>query len=71
MAEEYIESLIIRQDNRPGTETPMFADVDCDKLYTFEGSIQLKQIIKAVANVGHNRHDYVFLITNIDLIEEQ
>lgn len=68
--EHYVESLIIRQDNRPEVTTPMFVDDDCDKIYKFDGQIQLKQIVKSVQNRAHNRHDYVFVITNIQDLEE-
>lgn len=70
MAEKYIESIIIRQDNRPESETPLFNDEDCDKAYKFDGHIQLKQIIKSVQNASHNRHDYVFVITDVQDLEE-
>ena len=71
MAEEYVESIIIRQDNRPETETPMLEDGDCDALFYFEGTIQLKQILKSVTNATHNRQDYVFNIVSIGELEKQ
>lgn len=70
MPEEYIESIIMRQDNRPETETPLFVDDDCDKEYLFEGIVNLKQILKSVQNSTHNRHDYVFEIVDVDKIQE-
>jgi len=69
--EQYVESIIIRQDNRPESETPLFGDVQCDALFEFEGVIQLKQIIKAVQNNTHNKHDYVFRIISIDKLQEE
>lgn len=73
MVEQFIESMIIRQDNihLPEGDPPTFADSQCDKVFEFEGKIVLKQIIKSVQNVSHNRHDYVFVIDSIDKIEEQ
>ena len=71
MAEEYVESIIIRQDNRPETETPLLDDDDCDAIFEFEGIIQLKQILKSVTNATHNRQDYVFNIVSLDKLEKQ
>jgi len=70
MAEEYIESILIRQDNRPEATVPMLEDDDCDALFEFEGVIRLKQILKSVQNATHNRHDYVFEIVSIDKLEK-
>jgi len=71
MPEEYVESIIIRQDNRPETETPLLDDADCDALFEFEGIVQLKQILKSVTNATHNRQDYVFNIVSLDKLEKQ
>ena len=73
MAESYIESIIIRQDgiHLPEGSLPTFTDDQCDKFFEFEGIIELKQIVKNVQNVSHNRHDYVFRIKNITKIQEQ
>ena len=71
MAEEYVESIIIRQDNRPETETPLLDDDDCDALFEFEGIVQLKQILKSVTNATHNRQDYVFNIVSVGKLEKQ
>ena len=71
MAEEYIESIIIRQDNRPETETPLLEDTDCDAEFEFEGTVKLKQILKSVQNATHNRHDYVFKVISLDKLEKQ
>ena len=71
MAEEYVESIIIRQDNRPETETPLLEDGDCDALFEFEGIIKLEQILKSVTNATHNRHDYVFKLVSVDKLEKQ
>ncbi len=70
MAEEYIESIIMRSDNRPEVTTPMFEDDDCDALFEFEGIVKLKQILKSVQNAVHNRHDYVLTIENIKKLEK-
>lgn len=70
MAEEFVESIIIRQDNRPETETPLFADEDCDAEFEFKGTLVLKQILKSIQNATHNKHDYVFQITDIDKLEK-
>lgn len=70
MPEEYVESIIMRQDNRPETETPMFEDNDCDALFEFEGVVKLKQIVKSIQNATHNRHDYVFKIVSIKKLEK-
>lgn len=73
MTEQYIESVIIRQDNIHLQEgsIPTFSDEQCDKEFEFEGKIVLKQIVKSVQNVTHNRHDYVFKIVSINKIQEQ
>ena len=68
--EQYAESIIIRQDNRPHTDTPLMEDDDCDALFEFEGVVKLKQILKSVTNATHNRHDYVFEIVSIDKLEK-
>ena len=70
MADKYTESIIIRQDNRPETETPLFENGDCDALFEFDGTVQLKQILKSVTNAAHNRQDYVFNIVSIDTLEK-
>ena len=66
-----MESIIIRQDNRPETETPLLDDDDCDAIFEFEGIIQLKQILKSVTNATHNRQDYVFNIVSVGKLEKQ
>lgn len=73
MPEEYVESIIIRQDgvHLPEGSSPTFADDQCDKEFEFEGVLVLKQIVKSIQNIIHNRHDYVFVIKSIDKIEEQ
>lgn len=71
MAEQYIESIIIRSDNRPHVSEPMFQDADVDAVYEFEGKIQLVQILKSIQNVQHNKHDYVFKIVSIDKIQKE
>ena len=65
MAEEYIESIIIRQDNKPEVLEPSFCDNCVDEEYEFDGVLVLKQIVKSVQNKFHNRHDYVFHIKEI------
>lgn len=71
MPEQYIESIIIRSDNRPETETSMFENNDCDALFEFEGIVKLKQILKSVQNATHNRHDYVFEIVSISKLQKE
>ena len=70
MPEQYVESILIRQDNRPETLTPMLEDDDCDALFEFEGVVKLVQIVKSVQNAVHNKHDYVFKIVSIDKLEK-
>ncbi len=65
MPEEYIESIIIRQDNKPEVETPSFADEQCDVEFEIDAILVLKQINITVANATHNRHDYVFQVKEI------
>ena len=69
MSERFIETVIIRQDNRPTVLTPSFADTDVDSIFEFEGKLKLVQILKDVQNAVHNRHDYVFKIESIDKIQ--
>ncbi len=69
--EEYIESVIIRDDNRPHTPITMFDDVDVDAVFEFEGTIKLMQIIKSVQNAVHNRHQYVLKIENITKLQKE
>ena len=71
MAEQYIESIIVRDDNRPHVEEPMFDDTDVDAVFEFEGTIKLIQILKSVQNVQHNRHQYVFKIENITKLQKE
>jgi len=73
MTEQYIESIIIRQDNVhiPEGSEPTFTDEQLDKEFEFEGIVELKQIVKSVKNVFHNRHDYVFKIKSINKIQKQ
>ena len=69
MVEKYVESLIMRKD---GDETlePSFTDEQVDAKFEFEGTIELVQILKSVQNAIHNRHDYVFKITEIKKMKE-
>ena len=69
--EKYVESILIRQDNRPETETPLLNDDDCDALFEFEGVVKLKQILKSVTNATHNRQDYVFELVSIDKLQKE
>jgi len=69
--EKFIESILIRSDNRPETNVPMFDDIECDEIFEFEGIIKLIQIAKSVQNKFHNRHDYVFKIQEITKLERQ
>lgn len=70
MAEEYVESILIRSDNKK-VEGPSFTDEQCDVEFEFKGTIKLKQILKSVQNATHNKHDYVFEIVSIDEIKEK
>lgn len=69
--EKYIESILIRDDNRPVVDTPMLIDNDCDEIFEFEGMVKLVQIMKSVQNKFHNRHDYVFKVVEITKLERQ
>lgn len=71
MSEKYVESFIMRSDNRPEVDEPTFVDTDVDKDFEFKGTIKLVQILKSVQNAVHNKHDYVFIITNIKKLEEK
>ena len=72
MAQEmYIESMIVRSDNRPEVDEPSLSDDDCDAVFDFRAQIQLKQINKAVQNSTHNRHDYVFKIVSIKKLQKE
>lgn len=71
MPETYIENILIRQDRRPETETPLLNNEDCDAEFEFEGVLVLKQIIKSVQNATHNTHDYVFQIKSVTRLEKQ
>ena len=70
MAENYIESLIIRQDGVAVGEEPSFSDEQVDAEFEFEGTVKLIQILKSVQNASHNKHDYVFKITEIKKLKE-
>jgi len=66
VAEKYVETVIIRQDDRQEVLTPSFADTDVDATFEFKGTLRLVQILKSVQNAVHNKHDYVFKIVDID-----
>jgi hypothetical protein len=69
MAESYVESIIIRLDGIDTVE-PSFTDGQVDSEFEFEGTVKLIQILKSVQNASHNRHDYVFTITEIKKAKE-
>ena len=71
MAEQYIETIIIRHDNRLEVDTPTFADTDVDGIFEFEGTIKLVQILKSVQNAVHNRHQYVLKIETIIKLQKE
>lgn len=71
MAEQYVEIVIIRQDNRPEVSVPSFDDVDVDATFEFKGTLRLIQILKSIQNAQHNKHDYVFKIATIDKMEKE
>ena len=70
--EQYIETILIRQDRveLPVGEGPTFIDDQCDMEFEFEGTIKLVQIVKSVQNAAHNAHDYVFKIVDIKKLKE-
>jgi hypothetical protein len=70
MAEEYIESMLIRQDGVHAL-VPTFEDTDMDVVYEFEGTVRLVQTLKSVQNAVHNRHDYIFRIVSIDKMQKE
>ena len=69
--EEYIESIIIRQDNNAYIDDPTFVDTDVDKTYDIKVTAKLIQVIKSVQNNFHNKHDYVFKVIEIEKIKEK
>lgn len=70
--EQYVESILIRQDNvDAGITEPTFTDTDVDEVFEFEGTLQLIQIVKSVQNKTHNRHDYVFKIEDITKLQKE
>ena len=69
--EKFIESILIRDDNRPEVDIPTFADIECDEIFEFEGTVKLVQIAKSVQNKYHNRHDYVFKIVEIKKLQKE
>ncbi len=71
MAEQYIETILIRQNERPEVETPTFADTDVDGVFRFEGVLKLVKINKTVQNAMHNQHDYIFMVESITELEKQ
>ena len=71
MAEQYIETIIIRQDNKPEVLIPSFDDTDVDAVFEFEGTLKLVQIIKNIQNATHNRHDYVFKVETISKLQKE
>ena len=71
MAEEYVESILIRQDNDIHLPAPSFADSDIDSEFELEAIVKLVQIVKNVQNVIHNKHDYVFKIVSISKIQKE
>jgi len=71
MSEQYVETIIIRQDQRPEVLEPSFLDVDVDAVFEFEGTLRLVQILKSVQNAVHNKHDYVFRIEAITKMQKE
>ena len=71
--EEYIENIHIRRDNVhiPVGDGPTFVNAQCDKIFEFEGTVKLIQIVESVQNATHNTHSYIFVIESIDKFEEQ
>ena len=72
MPEEYIEKIIVRQDDRPhAIGVPSFLDTDVESEFEFEGKLKLVQIIKSVQNAVYNTHDYVFKVVSIDKLKKE
>jgi len=71
MPMQYIERIIIRQDSRPDTETPLFNEDQVEELFEFEGLLILKHIIKAVQSKTHSTNDYVFVIDTITKLKQE
>lgn len=69
--EQYVESIIIRQDNNAYIDDPTFVNTDVDKTYDIKVSAKLIQVIKSVQNNFHNKHDYVFKVIEIEKIKEK
>jgi len=71
--ERYVESILIRLDNveLPEGNDPTFNDGQVDKIFEFEGTVKLIQIVKNVSNATHNTHSYIFKIENIEKLTEQ
>lgn len=73
MAERYIESIIIRQDNvlLPEDDTLLFEDTDLDAEFELKAKIKLVQIVKNVQNQVHNHHQYVLKIVSVDELKKE
>lgn len=71
MPEQYIETILIRQNERPEVGTPTFADTDVDGIFRFEGVLRLVKINKTVQNAVHNQHDYIFTVESITELERE
>jgi len=71
MPEQFVETVIIRQDQRPEVLEPSFLDTDVDATFEFEGTLRLVQILKSVQNAVHNKHDYVFRIETITKMQKE
>jgi hypothetical protein len=71
MAEQYIEQLLMRQDNKEHVEVPTFSDSDIDAVFEFEGRVRLVQISKQVSNATHNLHQYIFKIESIGKFQKE
>lgn len=71
MAEQYVETIMIRQDKKPDVSEPSFLDTDVDGIFEFEGTLRLVQIFKSVQNAVHNKHDYIFRIETITKMKKE
>ena len=71
MAERYVESFIMRQDNNPDVLEPTLTDDDCDSEFELKATVKLMQIEKSVQNAVHNRHVYVFKVIEIKKMKKE
>lgn len=71
MAEEYVEQVIMRQDNKEHATEPMFTGADVDAEFEFEGVVKLIQITNHETNATHNERQYVLKILSIGKLQKE